>query len=78
MSGSSRKALREVREWSGVVGRPSRRYKSGRKDLPEFRELLGVPPVGPAVVGRPSQRSRSSREALPKVRELSGCPPRGP
>ena len=47
MSGSIREALPHVREWSGdppkcsgVVGRPSRMSKSGRKFLPEAREAL--------------------------------------
>ena len=52
-SGSGRKALPEVREWSGgrrgglgVVGRPFRRSGSGREALPEVRERLGGPPGG--------------------------------
>ena len=39
-----------------MVGRPSRRFKSGRETLPKVRKWLGDTPEGPEVVGRPSQR----------------------
>ena len=71
MSGSGREALSDVQEWSidpprcpGVDGRPTRKYGSGRKFLPEVRESLsdvrkwsGGPPGCPGVVGRPSRMS---------------------
>ena len=62
MSGSSREALPDVREWSGgppggpgVVVRPFRRSGSGREALLNDREWVGMP----------SQMSGSGREALP-------------
>ena len=51
MSGSGRKVIPNVREWSGghpvcpaVVGRPSQMSGSGQEALPDVRELSGVPP----------------------------------
>ena len=83
MSGSGRKALPNVREWSigptgcpGVLGRPFRMFArpsrmsgSGRNSLPDVRKWSVVPPGFPGVVGRPSRMSRSGREALSDVRE---------
>ena len=81
MTRSVREALLGVREWSGVVGRPSRRCGIGQEAHPEVREWSGGPPGGLRVVGRPSRRSRSggrpSRksgsgwEALPEVQNWS-------
>ena len=66
-SSSGRKALQEVREWSGglpgvpaVVGKPSRRSGSGREALQEIRQ-----------VERHSRTSENGREALSKFREWS-------
>ena len=57
MSGSSREALPDVREWSGspqgclaVVGRPSRMSGSSRDALGDVCELSGDPPECPGVV----------------------------
>ena len=70
-----RKALPDVREWSGgpsgcpgEVGRPFRMSGSGRKPFPDIQEWLGDPPGSLRVVGRPSQMSGNGWEALPDVR----------
>ena len=74
MSKSGRVALTKVREWLGVVWRPSQRFGSGR----EWREALLEVQKWSGVVGRPSQRSGSGRVALPKVREWLEVPSGGP
>ena len=57
MSGSGRKALPDVQEWSGgpqecpgEVGRPSRMSVIGRKAFPDVRVWSGGLPKCPAVV----------------------------
>ena len=74
MSGSGRKALTNVREWSGGP--------------PNFWEWLGTPPGSLGVVGNPSRMSGSGgshsrmsgsgRAALPDVREWLRGPPECP
>ena len=61
MSGSGRKALPDVREWSRIPLRFS-------ETLPDVREWSGDPAECPGVVGRPCRMSGSGREALPDVR----------
>ena len=60
MSGSCRKALSNVQEWSGgppgylaVVRRPSQMSGSGREALPNDGEWFVDPPECPVVVGGP-------------------------
>ena len=55
MTGSSRKAIPNVQEWSG--------------DPPGGTGVLRGPPNCLGVVGRPYWMSRSGRETLPNVRE---------
>ena len=76
MSGSSRDARPNVREWSGgppecsgVIGRPSRFFGSGREALPDVQEWSGGPPGGASVVAKPSRMSGSGRES-PRVVEM--------
>ena len=60
-----------------VVGRPSRRYGSGRETLEEVRKWSRGHPGGQTLVGRPLLRSGSGRETLPKVRKWSVGLPEG-
>ena len=62
MSGSGRKAIPNVREWSGdslgcpgVVGWPSQLPRSGLEILSDVREWSGGPPRCPGVVERPTK-----------------------
>ena len=68
MSGSSREALRNVREWS--VALQNVREWSG--DPPGYLGVVGRPS---RMFGRPSRMSGSCREAIPDVRKMSGGPP---
>ena len=52
----------------------SRKYGSGREDLPDVLECSGGPPGSPGVIGRPTQMSASGREALRYALEWSGSP----
>ena len=71
-----------------MVGRPSRRFGSGRETLPEdqmwsgalpeVRTWSGDLPGGPELVGRPSSRSRTARETFSEVRNWSGDYLEGP
>ena len=72
-SGSGRKALSEVREWSldphgglRVVGRPFRKFQEWSGGPPVGQGIVWGTPTGSGVVGMPSRRSGSGREALPK------------
>ena len=56
---------------SGVVGRPSRMFGSGREALQNVREWSGYPPRCLGVVGSPSQMFGSGRDAIQDVREWS-------
>ena len=60
--------LPEVRKWSGdpsggqqLVGRLSRRTKTGRETLPVVQKWLGDPPGGLGLVGIPSWKSVTGR-----------------
>ena len=75
MSGSSRKAIRNVREWlEGPPGRP----EDVQEALSYIREWSGGSLRNPVAVERPSRMSGSGRETLSDVREalsVSGsCP----
>ena len=81
MSGSGRKTLPVVREWSrdppkcpGVFRKPSRMFESGRKALLDVREALsdvqkwtGDTFGCPGMVEKPSRIPGSGLEALPDV-----------
>ena len=71
MSESSREAHREVREWSRIVGRSSRKFGSGRESLLDVREWLGSTHGCPGEVKRPTRMSGRGQEAHPNVREWS-------
>ena len=78
MSGSVRKALLNVLEWSGG---PTRVLESGletllnvQESLPDVREWSGVFLECPGVVVSPSWMSESGRESLLNVREWLGGP----
>ena len=65
-----------------MVGRSSRRTRSGWEALPKVRERLGDTFAGPVVVwspkrmvGRPFRRVGNGLEALPQNREWLGGPP---
>ena len=76
-----RKALSDVREWSGghlgcpgVFGRPSQIFVrpfqmsgSCREALTDIQEWSGGPSGCPGVFWRSSRMSRSGRETLPDV-----------
>ena len=51
-----------------LVGRLSRRSKTGRETLPVVRKTSGDPPGGPEDVGRPFRSFVISGETLSKVR----------
>ena len=71
MSGSGQEDHPDVREWSGVVGRPSRMSGSGQEwseGTPGCLGVVGRPPVFPGVV-------KNGGEALLDVQEWSGGPP---
>ena len=66
MFGSGRKAIPNVREWSGgppgclrVIGSPSQMSESGWEALLDVREWSKVYPECPGVVGMPSRMSLS-------------------
>ena len=71
-----------------MVGRSSRRSRSGRETLLEVQKWSGDPFCGQVVVGRhhrgsevvgrPSQRSGSGQETIPEIQKRSGDPPRSP
>ena len=71
-----------------MVSASSRRFGSGRRNLPEIRNWSGALPVvgkwsrlthgGPEVVETPFRRSGSGRETLPEVWKWSAVPPGGP
>ena len=61
MSRSVWEGLPDVREWSVVVGKPSRMSGSGLEALPDFREWSGGPHGFPGVVGRASRMSGNGR-----------------
>ena len=54
---------------SGVIGKPSGMYGSGRKALPNVRVWSGGHYGFMGVVGRAFWMSRSGREALKDVRD---------
>ena len=51
MSKSGRESLPDVREWSGVVGRPSQMSVSGREAIPDGLECSGGRAGCPGVSG---------------------------
>ena len=67
MSGSGRKALPDVWEWSGGLTGCPLVVVSGPEALPVVREWSGE-------VGMHSLMSGSGREALPDLRDRSGGP----
>ena len=56
----------------------SRKYGSGRENLPDVQEWSGGPPGSSGVIGRSSRMSGSGREALRYVLEWSADHPGRP
>ena len=51
------------------VGRPTRRYRTGRESHPNVRAESGSSPGSPGGVGRPTRRTKGGRECHPEVPE---------